>query len=210
MLLVTAGETRHSAGMRKRIQVALAVLILAVAGTIARQVAVVREPGYGGKRLSAWLADLDIGSSNSTERAGQAVRAIGTNSFPWLTRMLCASDPMWKQAVMAFNAKQSLVRVPVTSASVVRFRAVQGYNVLGRLAKDNVPALIRIMEADTSSQVRSCVAAALGGIGPEAKAAIPVLWKAVESKDAGLRKSAIAALSNIQRFDDGSAFRGRF
>ena len=42
----------------------------------------------------------------------------------WLTKMLRASDPTWRQAIIAFNAKQSLLRLPVTPASVVRARAI--------------------------------------------------------------------------------------
>lgn len=199
-MLVSSPQTRQTAVMRKRVQVALAVLLVALVGIIVWQVLGVREPSYAGKPLSQWLADLDLGSSDSPDKAVQAVRAIGTNSFPWLTKMLRASDPIWNHAIIAFNAKQSLLRLPVMPASVVRARAVEGYNALGIAAKDNVPTLVRMMGSEASPQVRFCIAASLGGIGPGAKAAIPVLLRATDDKNAEVRQGALLALANIRRW----------
>jgi HEAT repeat protein len=100
--------------------------------------------------------------------------------------------------VIAFNAQQSLIRVPIMPANIVRARAVAGYAALGNAAKNNVPALVQIMKSETSPQVRCCVASALGGIGPCAKAAIPVLLEAAQDTDAEVRKDAILALANIR------------
>jgi hypothetical protein len=197
-VLVCPRQNYHTAAMRKRVQIAVAVLLVAIVVIIVWQVLGVREPSYGGKPLSQWLADLDLGSSDSPDKAAQAVRLIGTNSFPWLTEMLRVTDPIWKQAVIAVNAKQSIIRLPVTPASMVRARAVDGYNALGSGAKDNVPKLVQMMDSETSPQVRSCVAAALGAIGPGAKAAIPALLKAADDKNAEVCKHARLALANIQ------------
>ena len=187
--------------MRKRLQIALAAALLIILfGVAVWQVLGPCEPIHQGKPLSAWLAALDLETSHSPEAAMHAVRAIGTNSFPWLTRMLRAKDPVWKRAVIWFNAKQSFLLLPATPASVVQNRAVQAYIALGSAAKDNVPALIQIMESESSPQVRACVAAALGGIGPEAKGAIPVLLKASADNNAEVRKNSICALANIHRW----------
>jgi Tfp pilus assembly protein PilV len=192
--------------MRKRVQIAFAVFAVALLGVIAWQVLRQREPVYQGKVLSSWLEDLDLESAHSPEKATQAVRAIGTNGFPVLIKMLCTEDPLWKRGLIAFNARQSFIQLRISQADVVRYRAVQGYGALGAAAKDSVPALIQIMDLETSAEVRSEVAAALSAIGPQARAAIPVLMKAAADKNPALRRNAISALANIQRWDQGTRF----
>jgi len=157
-----------------------------------------REPSYEGKSLSDWLADIDVGNLQSREAADQAIRAMGTDALPWLRKMLCAEDPLWKRLVKTVNARQSIVRIPFTPTSSSRYQAVLGYGALGRLAKTEVPSLIHIMEVESSPQVRACVALALGGIGREAAPAIPVLARAAKEGDETLRKNAASALANIQ------------
>ena len=157
-----------------------------------------REPVYEGKHLSKWLADLSTESSPSQDKPACAVRAIGTSALPWLTTMVRSTDPAWKRAVLAFNAKQRVIRIAVTPANVVRFDAVQGYRVLGSTAKGNVPGLIHLLETEPSPQVRSSIAQALGAIGPAASAAIPALRRAAQDNNKELRQNASFALSDIQ------------
>lgn len=127
------------------------------------------------------------------------MKAMGTNSFTHLEKMLCTTDPPWRQVVLAFNAKQSLLRVPVTPAQTVRARAIMGYHMLGPSAGGDVPRLIQMMDSQTSPDVRCCIAEALGVIGPEARDAIPVLMKAVTNQNPDLSRSAMLALHNIRR-----------
>jgi HEAT repeat protein len=195
--------------MRKRVQIALAVLAVALLGVV-WQVLRPREPIYHGKVLSSWLADLDLESAHSPEKAAQAVRAIGTNGFPALIKMLCTKDPLWKRGLIAFNDRQSFIQLRISQADVVRYRAVQGYGALGAAGKGTVPALIQIIDSEPSAEVRSDVAAALGAIGPQARAAIPVLLKAAGDQNPTLRRNAIFALANIQRWDQGALVRPRF
>jgi hypothetical protein len=185
--------------MRRRFTI---VVLMLVGVTLAIGLAEVRfgEPRYGGKRLSAWLAELDLETSRPSEPGLHAVQMIGTNSFPLLTRMIRSTDPRWKRAVLGLNAWQRFLKVPVLPASTMRNRAVQGYMALGARAKPNVPALMDLLQMDCSSEVRSSVAAALGGIGPEAAAAIPVLLRAASDKNAEVRKESLWALANIQRW----------
>ena len=112
--------------------------------------------------------------------------------------MLQDKDPLWTKALIALDDRQSMIQVHVTRANVIRYRAVQGYSVLGAAAKQEVPALIQLMDSESSVEVRSDVASALGGIGPEAKAAIPLLWKTANAQNPRLRTSALSALANIQ------------
>jgi hypothetical protein len=166
-----------------------------------------KEPSYGGRHLSNWLALLDLESSRPSEQAVCAVQALGTNAFPVLMRMICSTDPMWKQALIALNARQPFLRVAVTPASVFRNRAIQGYIALGARAKNNVPALIHVLETESSPEVRASVAAALGGIGPGAKSAIPALLRATEDQSPDVRKESLWALANIRGWSLGSIYR---
>ncbi len=192
--------------MRKRVQLTLAVLAFALFGLVAWQESYRKDPVYQGRRLSGWLADLDLESPGPPEPAIQAVRAIGTNAFPRLLEMLRAKDPFWRRALIAFDARQSFLQIRVSPASLTRDRAVEGYGALGPAAKESVSALIQVMESDASVEVRSDTASALGAIGPEAKPAIPTLWKAVQNGNPELRKRALLALSNIYRWDQSSPF----
>jgi HEAT repeat protein len=54
-----------------------------------------------------------------------------------------------------------------------------------------------MMELESSPHVRASVAAALGAIGPGAKAALPVLQKAAEDKNPEVRQNALFAMGNI-------------
>jgi len=162
-----------------------------------------REPRYKGRSLSAWLEDLDLETSHSPDQAEQAVRAIGTNAFPSLVRMLCSEEPFWERAVVELEKRQAVLRLRFTPANAVRYRAVLGYGVLGVAARDNVPALIRALTSEKNSpQVRASVAAALGCIGPAAHDALPALARAAEDTNPQVHRNAVLALINIQRSAD--------
>ena len=197
--------------MNRRVGLFLFILLLTCAAALALYFWP-REPSYQGKRLSEWLAELDIrntSEANSRDQAAKAVCAVGTNALPTLTTMLCTKDSPWTKALIKLNAKQSLFHFPVAPASVVQARALQAYGILGGLAEANVPVLIRILEEEPSPEIRACVASALGQIGRGAKAAIPALGKATRDKNAWVRQNAQLALMNIQMWDSdsGRSFR---
>ncbi len=166
-----------------------------------------REPSYQGKRLSLWLSDLDLMSDSSPQTAQLAVRAIGTNGIPVLLGMLRKTDPLWKRAIIAFNEQQSVIQLPIVPAITTRQRAVQGFAALGVAAKEQVAPLIQMMESEPNIEVRLDVTSALGAIGPEARRAIPVLVKAAQDKNSDLRNRAVAALVDIQAWDQGLLIR---
>ena len=79
--------------MRKRLQIALALFLVSIAGVIAWQALRPREPVYGGKPLSVWLKsfDLDVPKAE-VDVASDAVRQIGTQSLPMLLEMISSED----------------------------------------------------------------------------------------------------------------------
>lgn len=194
--------------MGKPVQLALGLLAFACLGLVSWEQLDNSGPSYRGRRLTNWLEDLDLESTHSPVDASHAIRAIGTNALPVLFKMIRASDPFWKRGLLWLDAKQSILRLRISTASLTRCRAVQGYAVLGPAAKDAVNPLIRLLETEPNIETRSDVAAALGAIGPEARSAIPMLWKAAQSGKADLRKSAIFALMKIQMMDQSVPVRG--
>ena len=212
--VATADSTLGMKIMRKRL---LAILCISFLGVIAWWVtAREREPRYEGRSLSQWLGESDFMSSphplETIRKTYTALNEIGTNSFPYLEKMLCATDPPWKRAAIAFNAKQSLLRLPVTPAQVYRGRAMMGYTSFsGPAAGAAVPRLIQLMNSQKAPEVQCCIAATLGYMGPQARDAIPVLMNAVTNHNADVRRSAVLALHNIRRDNEtipnGGGFR---
>ena len=66
---------------------------------------------------------------------------------------------------------------------------------LGPMGKDGVPPLVEFLKS--KSKNREFAAKALGEIGPNAKAAIPVLGKLVDDSDEMLQSAATTALHNL-------------
>jgi HEAT repeat protein len=195
--------------MRRRSAIALFSL-LAGAALLAMAATRLREPRYEGKRLSAWLAELDFNGPADRaahERAAQAVHAMGTNALPRLTAMLRAQDSALRRNLARLLAKQTVIRVQVTSSRRIQAIGVQGYQALGEAAKVNLPLLIRLMgEEGSPPEVRASVAVVLGNLGREAAPAIAVLSKATQNTNEEVRLNAILALANIQRNTDEPRF----
>lgn len=138
--------------MRKRVQIALAVLFAAILGVIAWQILLEREPVYQGKRLAFWLRAFDVsdnepGKPNFNE-AVEAVRDAGTNAFPILLRMLRASDSDLKHRLTRLAQKQHLIRIYYVPADSQQWAARQGFGALGKVTEYAVPALLEIYHQD--------------------------------------------------------------
>ena len=86
--------------MRKRVGIALAVVLVALGGVVGFQILCPqeREPVYQGRALRFWLRDYagwDIGPKTWAEakvRAEDAVRQIGTNAIPNLLKMVSKTE----------------------------------------------------------------------------------------------------------------------
>ena len=195
--------------MRKRVHVALTVLLVAIGGVIAWQVLhpPESEPVYQGRRLSSWLKDYRIpygtgtsglfAVSNVRGEADEVVRQAGTNALPTLFRMLRAKDSSLKVNLMDLVIRQHIIKLDFALAVDLNWRACEAFRVLGAEAKSAVPALIAIANQNISPSSRCCAIRALGSIGPSANGAVPALLRWATNANAGVRYTAISALGKI-------------
>lgn len=168
--------------MKKRFRIVFGILLLLVVGGIAWLTLRSSEPLYKGKPLSAWLEAFDknydfIGSTENMDRgieASEAVRHIGTNAIPTLLRRLRAKDNPLADRLYALAQKQHFVAVEHVPAYLRRTEGRSGFRVLGPEGRAAVPALMKLY-GSVSPECRPCIAATLGGIGPDAKRAVPLL-----------------------------------
>lgn len=198
--------------MRKRVQVALAVLIVVLAGGSAWLGLRQREPVYHGKPLSVWLEIHRKQMMNTHPYDGpaeeaiwdrqvvdveQAIRHIGTNALPVLIARLRAHDTPLKQLLMIWAQKQKFVPFHFKSADQRRQEALGGYMAVGSLARAQVSNLMDCLTNDPSPNVRMAAARALIAIGPDARVAGPALFRAAKDMDESVRNNALWALSRI-------------
>ncbi|MDB6064278.1 MAG: repeat protein [Pedosphaera sp.] len=195
-----------NAAMRKRSRIALTFLLLAVIGGIAWLALRPSEPDpvYKGKRLSVWLEDYVDPNSTSiavtdSDETDEAVRRLGTNAIPILLRRLRAKDSTFTSLLGFLSRKLHLFKVNFTPAWLLQQEGIQGFQALGSNGKAAVPELIRMYALISSQKNQNAVAAALGGIGPAAEDAVPILVGSLADtrSDSRSRRSAIVALGHI-------------
>jgi HEAT repeat protein len=183
--------------MRKRFLIALAALIVALAGVIAWQALREREPVYQGKRLTLWLYAAYSGHGRNGEGAEEAVRQAGTNAIPTLLRMLRAKDSALRVKATELAGRQHLIEIEFTHAEGWNDAAVMGFHLLGSKVQSAVPALIEIANQNISPSSRNDAICALGMVGPLAKNALPSLLRWTTNADWKGRFYAIRSLYEI-------------
>jgi len=130
-----------------------------------------REPVYQGKSLSVWLQNYVrppkfVGELPGLRETDEAVRQMGTNAIPTLSRMLRARDASWKVWLMTLAKKQRVIRIHFVPATERHILALQALNELDHdAAKAGVPALIELYDTSPDNAFRLAVVSALGRIG---------------------------------------------
>jgi C-terminal processing protease CtpA/Prc len=110
--------------MRKRVHIALAVLLVILAGVSGWQVLRLREPVYQGKPLRVWLNSFDRGSHTQERVTGVGV-ALGVED-------------------QTIKIMKVLPRTPASKAGLVRglvVRKIDGTTTDGKLLKECVDML---------------------------------------------------------------------
>ncbi len=118
------------------------------------------EPVYEGKKLSAWLEDMQPPTSSvfaflvypngvpisaAGESAANAIREIGTNAIPLLLREIHTKEFPLKKLLIRLAAKQPIFQLDFRTASVRRGRAVAAFQALGPAADAAIPAFVGLL-----------------------------------------------------------------
>jgi hypothetical protein len=153
--------------------------------------------------LSYWLGEVRLFPDSATDgEAADALRHIGTNAIPILLQRLRTKDSAFEVVFFGFLEKQHFIQIRHSSDWVRHGQAAAGFAVLGASAKDAVPALIEIYKQDVSGWSQVSTVSALGGIGPAARQAVPVLLQGMNSTNQSLRLACIHALGQIHEEPD--------
>jgi HEAT repeats len=188
--------------MRKRYRIAIIVLLAAIFGVVAWwKLCTPAEPSYQGRPLIVWLRIYDE-NPPSYIKTDEAVRNMGTNSIPFLLRLIQAKDSRLKLKFFELADKQSFINIPHTTANSLHHRAMIAFEALASRASNAVPQLNKIYSESTNETTLCDVAACLGSIGPAASNAIPVLLSRTAGRDTYVRTTAIWALGEIHDRSD--------
>ncbi len=117
--------------------------------------------------------------------------------------MLRASDSPLKIKVFFWLTDHHVPKVHYTYSGELNAMSVEGFRALGPGAASAVPALSglldkRIKDPTTEPELLRGPVLALDAIGPDAKAAVPLLLKITASTNAWVRDSVYSALGDVQ------------
>src|SRR6266850_2573494 len=163
--------------MRKRVKIALIILLFAVVGMVVWRAARSSEPVYQGKQLSRWLDEAFWTGGPNTQMT-TAIQSMGTNALPTLLKMINSRDSRFRSALVMYSRRPSRVLFRVHSAQDYHWMAMWGFNALGPTGKPALPALINLLNHG-DEDARAAAAYCLGVIGP-AKEAVPALTQCLK------------------------------
>ena len=186
--------------MSKKPLVALAVL-LAVAGMV-WLLSARREPVYQNRRLTEWLADyasaapvnpvfFDGGPTGGMNDTAAAIRAIGTNSLPFLLAHIHTYPP-WEERLFAEMTKQRIFKFRFSLDDPLFAPSVLALRDLGQDATPALPELLRKAEKSSGS---FAIMAAMLALGTNA---IPGLELLCQNENVQTRAAAAAWLATIR------------
>ena len=197
--LVSGVRIRHTWTVRVRWKIGLALLVLALLAGGAWLL--MRAPDTGplveGKPLSHWLRLYQKGDPATHAKADGIVRAASTNAIPVLLRMLRERDSTARLKLVELARLQHLVRVRPLMAADRNQEGAIGFAILGADARDAVPALIDIYNAQISPISGFWTATSMASIGPSASNAVPALARGLNNTNMDLRLGTITALAQI-------------
>jgi len=103
-------------------------------------------PSYGGKTLQQWIADAQSPNLLVDTQAVLALRSIGTNALPTLTRWMAHRDTGYERQlywVLGSRWVPPLLRSALMERSEMAYecRAIVGFSVLGPRAQPALPFL---------------------------------------------------------------------
>jgi HEAT repeat protein len=154
------------------------------------------DPSFEGKRLSEW-AEEALNHQNA-RYFDPAVRELGTNSIPFLLHELFAKDSKAKRFLLDFLEQHS-ISIRWRPAADHKWVACSGLRELRNQAglEQTVPIILDRLQNEPDMEERGYLIYALGAIGPQAKAAIPVILPYLNGTNLDLRFNATRSLVEI-------------
>ena len=190
--------------MKKKLRVALGILLVAALGVAVWQVGP-REPCYKGKSLSYWIGHTRGNDSPKEHHA--ALAAMGDKAVPFLVARLRSRPSPAVQLLSAWFPKFPLLASYTDRRRMPRQGAVYALGVLGPTAREAIPAL-EALDPDSeaiSPWFGASVRAALASIKQEPLP--PYIAKLKDTSDPGWYESgfvmcyhgtnAVAAIPNL-------------
>ncbi|MEW6357737.1 MAG: HEAT repeat domain-containing protein [Planctomycetota bacterium] len=167
--------------------------------------------GEAAETLAKALQDKDDVVYDAAKESLVALGPAAKGAVPVLGRYLadnetrgvaCSSALAVLGSVGAADAEARAALAAATTGHKeerIRWGAIHALSKCGPAAKDAVPALIKALE-DAAPKVREIAASILGGLGGEAKEAVPALKNVSENDPRpGVRSAAKYALERIER-----------
>jgi HEAT repeat protein len=181
---------------RRRLVICAATVICLVAVIVV----VRKSPGRFASSNNKSLEILCARAYSGNPQAVAQLAGADTNVIPGLVELLRTRDSFFrKQAWLLLRKlppplRRSLApRFPPPAAEYVRETAAHGLGLLGPLAREAIPDLIRALR-DREGRVSVEAAGTLSRIGP---AALPALNAALHDHDARVRQAVINALTQM-------------
>ena len=190
--------------MRKRYRIALAILLVAVAGVIGWQIFRFHEPVYHGKRLTGWLEQYGTNhwsagrNGELDKQAEAAIRQIGTNAIPLYLEMIATKQSPFSFKLSALVPAKWFAQLHSHSMYESQLLGAYGLIALGAQAKASIPAVVgRLVDKDPL--VRDMAAFTLRYLGPVAGDAVPSLITCLADSSVGVQGEAIMGLGEIRQ-----------
>ena len=154
------------------------------------------EPAYQGKRLSAWIQDLEWVTSNLNSEAKTnrhaaavlAVRQIGPSGLPFLLRGLRTEGSRWEPNKETWSHLLHVNYVPPREHNARIFAAIEA---LGSDARSGMPTMVEILQ---SGRIPGMAIVLRETFGPDA---IPYLIEGLTNRFAQVRAASAAGLRGL-------------
>ena len=182
--------------MRKRVKIVLAVSLLAVIGLATSEGMRQPEPLYQGKRLSQWLDKYNQAGDKAwppkTEHISDAIRAMGTNSLPFLLGYIKHRDAPIVLRSVDLARRQHLVRLPFYGDNPYRETSMMALHAMGSEAAPLLPELLKLSENPRTCDDGTRSLLAIG------TTAIPTLAGLCQSTNVLVRFLALLTLAELK------------
>lgn len=179
--------------MRRWSGIAAAVLLVAVLGVVVWQILGPKEPVYHGKPLSQWLNEYNrAGALDKTESISEAIRAMGTNTLPFLLAHIRHSDSPTRRRFLNLVGKLRFLKLPFYGADPYRSTSILALHALGSQTAPLLPELLKFSEDPRTSYWGTISLLAIG------TNSIPTLETACQSPNAQVRAHAALMIAMMK------------